>query len=45
MKPLWVQTLLWILAILAALLLALVGPEGSGSHGFDLIPHGANAPR
>jgi len=44
MKPLWVQTLAWIMAILFALLLALAGPDGDG--GFELqVPHGANAPR
>lgn len=47
MKPLWIQTLAWIAAILVAVLLALAGPEGSsGSYGLDFqVPHGANAPR
>jgi hypothetical protein len=45
MKPLWLQTLAWIAAVLAALLLALAGPE-AGSNGFDFeVPHGAGTPR
>lgn len=44
MKPLWVQTLVWIAAVLAALLLAIAVPESL--HGFALeFPHGAAAPR
>lgn len=46
MKPLWAQTLAWIAAILAAVLLAWAVPEGFGLHGFDVpVPHGAIAPR
>lgn len=46
MKPLWTQTLAWIIAILAAVLLALAGPEGIGLHGFEAtVPHGAGTPR
>lgn len=48
MKPLWTQTLAWIAAALAALLLALAGPESLGlsAFGFEAdIPHGAAAPR
>ena len=43
MKPLWVQTLAWIAAVLAALLLALAGPD-SGDLNLG-IPHGATTPR
>ena len=47
MKPLWAQTLAWIAAALAALLLALANPDGLGfSTDHDLFtPHGAIAPR
>ncbi|MDB5750848.1 MAG: hypothetical protein JWP65_1269 [Ramlibacter sp.] len=45
MKPLWTHTLAWIAAILAALLLALAGPE-AGGNGFELeVAHGAGTPR
>jgi hypothetical protein len=47
MKPLWVQTLAWIAAVLAALLLALANPDGWGlsfdHEGFG--PQGAGTPR
>lgn len=46
MKPLWTQTLAWIVAVLAALLLAFAGPEGPGTFGFEPeFAHGASAPR
>ena len=45
MKPLWIQTLAWIVAILVAVLLALAGPEGGNGSGDFQLPHGANAPR
>jgi hypothetical protein len=48
MKPLWVQTLAWVAAIAAALLLALSGPEGSWTSRMldaPLFPQGATAPR
>lgn len=41
MKPLWVHTLLWVAAIAAALLLALIGPDGSEFK----APQGASVPR
>jgi len=47
MKPLWTQTLAWMAAVLAAILLALAGPE-SGPAGLApdlLLPHGASTPR
>ena len=40
-RPLWVQTLFWIAAIVAALLLALAGPDGTDFK----VPHGAVMPR
>ena len=47
MKPLWIQTLAWIAAVVAAVLLALANPDGLGfsydSDGFR--PQGAMAPR
>ncbi|HSV84132.1 MAG TPA: hypothetical protein VLK85_33445 [Ramlibacter sp.] len=42
MKPLWIHTLAWIAAVLAALLLALAMPEGNGEFNF---PAGATTPR
>jgi hypothetical protein len=36
MKPLWTQTLAWIAAAIAAVLLALAYPDGVGTH-FDLF--------
>lgn len=46
MKPLWTQTLAWILAVLAAVVLAMASPGGM-SQLFDteLFPHGASTPR
>jgi hypothetical protein len=43
MKPLWTQTLAWVAAALAALLLALALPEGVEFP--PEVPHGATAPR
>jgi hypothetical protein len=46
MKPLWTQTLAWIIAVLAALLLALASPGGlSLLVEQDDFSHGANTPR
>lgn len=46
MKPLWTQTLVWIAAVLVALLLAFALPESPGTFGFDgLLPHGGGTPR
>ena len=42
MKPLWVQTLAWLAAVLAAVLMALAAPEGNGDFHF---PQGATVPR
>ncbi len=42
MKSLWVQTLAWLAAVVAALLLALAAPEGNGEFNH---PQGASAPR
>jgi hypothetical protein len=47
MKPLWAQTLAWIAAVAAAVLLALANPDGLGFN-FDqevLRPQGAGVPR
>lgn len=44
MKPLWAHTLAWIVAVLVALLMALVGPDGGGSFELD-TSHGAGTPR
>jgi peptidoglycan biosynthesis protein MviN/MurJ (putative lipid II flippase) len=46
MKPLWTQTVAWILAVVAAILLAFASP-GSVSTLFegDVFSHGAIAPR
>ena len=41
MKPVWTHTLVWVAAVLAALVLALVGPDGSDFK----VPHGAITPR
>jgi uncharacterized protein (DUF983 family) len=41
MKPVWVHTLVWIAAIVAAFLLAIAGPDGSDFR----APHGAVVPR
>lgn len=45
MKPLWTQTLAWILAIVAAVLLSLVTADLSLVYEHDTVPHGATAPR
>jgi hypothetical protein len=46
MKPLWTQTLAWIAAALAAVLLALANLDGLGiSFDESLFSHGATAPR
>jgi hypothetical protein len=37
MKPLWTHTLAWVAAVLAAVVLALAGPDLSGLH--YLFPH------
>lgn len=43
MKPLWTQTLAWIVAILVAVLFALAGPDAFVD--LDSVPHGSAAPR
>jgi hypothetical protein len=44
MKPLWTQTLAWIVAVVAAVLLAFASPGGLGF--FDAeSAHGAGTPR
>ena len=46
MKPLWTQTLAWIAAVVAAVLLALANPDGLVDvWNGDLFSHGAGAPR
>jgi hypothetical protein len=47
MKPLWIQTVAWIAAVIAAVLLALANPDGLGlSSGDDHYrPQGAMMPR
>lgn len=46
MKPLWTQTIAWIAAAIAALLLALANPDGLGFSGSDVYrPQGAMMPR
>ena len=45
MKPLWTQTLAWIAAVLAAVLLALANPDGLGLHLDGGCSQGASAPR
>ena len=46
MKPLWAQTVAWIAAVLAALLLALASPDGLGfSSGDNYRPQGGMMPR
>ena len=37
MKPLWTQTLAWIAAVVAAVLLALAYPSGVGRHLTELF--------
>jgi hypothetical protein len=45
MKPLWAQTLAWIAAALAALLLALANPDGMGIPFDHYYSDGAGTPR
>jgi hypothetical protein len=47
MKPLWTQTLAWIVAALIALLFAVAGPDGfSGAGPYEVeLPHGGTTPR
>lgn len=46
MKPLWMQTLAWILAIVVAVLFALAGSDNATAPGvLDLLPHGSETPR
>ena len=48
MKQPWTPTIAWIVAVLAALLLALAAPEslGLGAFGFEAdLPQGAFSPR
>jgi hypothetical protein len=46
MKPIWTQTLAWIAAVVAAVLLAMANPDGLGiSFDAEMFPHGATAPR
>lgn len=46
MKPLWTQTLAWILAILIAVLFAVAGSDNTPAPGvLDLLPHGSETPR
>jgi hypothetical protein len=46
MKPLWTQTLVWLAAVLAAVLLAWASPDGLGfGMDDDYRPQGGMAPR
>jgi len=46
MKPLWMQTLAWIVAILIAVLFALAGSDHTpATGGVPLLPHGSETPR
>ena len=46
MKPLWSKTLVWLAAVLAAILLALANPDGLGFSPDDVFrPQGAMMPR
>ena len=46
MKPLWTQTIVWIAAVLAALLAALANPDGLGfANGDAYRPQGGMTPR
>ena len=45
MKPLWTQTLAWIAAVIAAVLLALANPDGLGFHNDFFSSQGATVPR
>jgi len=44
MKPLWTQTLAWIVAVVAAVLLAFASPGGLGFFDGEAA-HGAGTPR
>jgi hypothetical protein len=41
MKPPWIHTLVWVAAVIAALLMALAGPDGTDFK----LPHGGGVPR
>ena len=45
MKPLWTQTLAWILAIVVAVLFALVGTETQQLFNDGVLSHGSETPR
>ena len=47
MKPHWIQTIAWIAAVVAAVLLALANPVGLGffTDSHALRPHGGITPR
>ena len=46
MKPLWTQTLVWLAAVAAAILLALANPDGLGFSVGDVYrPQGGGVPR
>ena len=45
MKPLWTQTLAWIVAVVAAVLLAFASPVGLGFLFDAEAAHGAGTPR
>lgn len=45
MKPIWTQTLAWIVAILIAVLFALANPDSNLPVDIDTVPHGSTAPR
>jgi hypothetical protein len=46
MKPLWPHTFAWIVAVVVAVLLALsVAEVQLLPFGFELVPHGSEAPR
>ena len=46
MKPLWMPTLAWIVAIAIAVLFALANPDTLAPNADDAsVPHGSSAPR
>lgn len=45
MKPLWTQTLVWIAAVVAAVLLAAANPDSLGFGMGSGYPQGGMAPR
>lgn len=46
MKPLWMQTVAWIVAIVVAVLFAFANPDSdSPGDAGSFIPHGSIAPR